>query len=266
MKPVRPSRIAQLSLAALALALFPGAKNGCGSQEANETLRSPVQAVTTLLERSDGTVEAELVLISTAANPHVFVQSAREATLRVPDGTLVPLTMTSPGHYTAKSTSNAALRYDPGATYQFRFELDDKAAAEQVSGGSFVAVMDAPDDVVSSALARPPKFSGDTAQLTWSPASRFAIVSIRHEDSGATTYSTFDFDEPQFDGSKWARLPRGGSKELSVDVFPEAGAYTIGLCAVDKVSDFDTSISAELGWLSGFLIGRCAPDITVEVP
>jgi len=80
------------------------------------------------------------------------------------------------------------------------------------------------------------------------------------------TYANFDFDEAQFDGSKWARLTKGGSKELGVDTFAEPGNYQVSFCAVDAVRDFDTSLSAELGALSGFLIGRCAEDqfITVQ--
>ena len=80
-----------LFAAGISLALFPGAKNGCGSEEANTTLTSPVQAVTTLLERSDGTVEAELVLISTARNPHEFVDTAKQVEIRVPSGDKVEL-------------------------------------------------------------------------------------------------------------------------------------------------------------------------------
>lgn len=255
---------ATLACAAISFALFPGAKNGCGSKEANETLLSPVQAVTTLLERSDGTVDAELVLISTASNPHEFVETAQNAQMRLPGGATVPLLSSSPGHYAA-SSSSTALAYIPGGTYQFRFELDDAAAAKNVAGGSFVAVMDAPDDQVSSSLDSAPEFVGDISTISWAPTSRYAIIQVRNKQTSALTYSTFDFTEPQFDGSKWARLPKGGTKELSVDTFPEEGTYTISLCAVAKVSDFDTSLSAELGALSGFLIGRCAPDIEVTV-
>ncbi len=70
----------------------------------------------------------------------------------------------------------------------------------------------------------------------------------------------------EFDGSKWARLTRGGTIELSVDVFADAGDYEIEVCAVSKVSDFDTSLSTDLGALSGFLLGRCAApqSLTVE--
>ena len=101
----------KLAAMGLSLALFPGAKNGCGSEEANTTVASPVQAVTTLLEHSDGSVEAELVLISTAVNPHAFVDSAKEVELRVPSGETVPLESSSPGHYTASSDSETSSSY-----------------------------------------------------------------------------------------------------------------------------------------------------------
>jgi len=256
--------LSKLLVAGLALAFLPGAKNGCGSKEANETLTSPVQAVTTLLERNDGSVEAELVLISTSTSKHQFVDTAKNAQVRMPDGTAVPLSLSSPGHYGADSASNSSLVYDPGATYQFKFELDDAAAAKKVAGGSFVAVMTAPDDVVTFSFTKPPAFAGDTADLQWSPTNRYALIEVR-DAAGDLVYANFDFTQPTFDGSKWARLKKGGSDTLGVDVFADPGSYTVSLCAVDKVSDFDKSLSSELGALSGFLIGRCAADVAIDV-
>lgn len=245
---------------------LPAAKSGCGSKEGVETLTSPVQAVTTLLEHADGTVEAELVLISTTGSPHVFVDTANDVTVRVPGGGLVPLELGSAGHYVASSSDDSTLSYQPGETYQFSFELDDDAAADKVSGGNFVAVMDAPDDEVSFTLSQPPEFAGDIATIEWAPTGRYGLIRVWHEDSDTLTYSSFDFEEPTFDGSKWARLPRGGTEDLSVDTFPEEGTYTISFCAVDLVRDFDTALSAELGALSGFLIGRCAEDQQIVLP
>lgn len=249
-----------------ALGALPGAKTGCGSLESNETLTSPVQAVTSLLERSDGTVEAELVLISTAANPHAFVDTARNPRVRMPDGTEIALSLTSSGHYTETSGANPLLVYEPGATYQFKFELDDESQALDVSGGNFVAVVDAPDDVVTFSLSEAPEFAGDTATLSWQPVARFGVIEIVEVASGEVVFSNFDFSAPQFDGSKWARLKSGGTFNLGVDVFTNPGDYEINFCAVDKVSDFDTELSAELGALSGFLIGRCAESIIATVP
>lgn len=101
-------RLVQAACAAVALAGTLGAKD-CGSKEATETLFSPVQAVTTLLERSDGTVDAELVLISTTVFPCQFVDTAKNVRVRVPDGTMIPLTLATPGHYRASSKTNATL-------------------------------------------------------------------------------------------------------------------------------------------------------------
>ena len=262
-RPLRPLPI--VLLATLALLGLPGAKSGCGSKEANETLTSPVQAVTTLLERPDGTVDAELVLISTAANPHAFVSSAREARIRMAGGDDIPLALAEPGHYRASSTQHPSLTYVPGATYQFRFELDDEAAAKNVTGGSFVAVVDAPEDEVTFEFTELPSMTGDKSTVRWTPTQRHALIDVRNDATGERTYSTFDFEEPHFDGSKWARLHKGGTLELSVDTFPTAGTYTVSFCAVDHVSNLDTSLSAELGLLSGFLIGRCAEEISIAV-
>ncbi len=256
----------RIVIAVVALGLFPGAKQGCGSEEANETLLSPVQAVTTLLETADGQVTAELVLISTNVNPHQFVDTAVNPKVRMANGAEVPLQLTTPGHYTASSIDNPALIYVPGATYQFCFELDDVSAADQVAGGNFTAVMTAPSEEVSSFMIKVPAFAGDTAEIGWTPLARYGIVSIFNSATGVLVYKNFDFTDAHFDGSKWARLKSGGTLALGVDVFATPGEYTVGVCAVDKVSDWDIEVSAELGVLSGFLIGRCAADIPISVP
>ena len=255
------TRLLQFAAIAAAFTVLPGAKAGCGSQEANETLKSSVQAVTTVLERADGTIDAELVLITTAHHPNEFVDGARNVMLRVPGGAEVELTLAKPGHYAAKD--DAALKYVPDETYRLGFDLDDDHAAGDVSGGDFVAVADAPDDDVELTIAEAPEFAGDTAVVEWSPSRLHGIVTVRHE-SGAT-WRNFDFREPEFDGSKWARLKKGGSLELGVDVFSDPGTYTVEVCAVSKVSDFDTALSKDLGALSGFLIGRCAAPQTLDV-
>lgn len=238
-------------------------KNGCGSEEANTTLTSPVQAVTTLLEGADGTVTAELVLISTAVNPHQFVDSAENVSVRVPGGAQVPLTLSSPGHYTATSNGNPELVYTAGETYRFSFDLDDEAAAKKVNGGNFVAVMDAPDVSPAFTIDEAPEFANDTGTISWTPSSKYGLVTIT-DSSGAIHFQNFDFLDATFSGDKWARLERT-DYEFNVDVFSEAGDYDISVCLVDKVSDFDTSLSAELGALSGFLIGRCTEAQTVTI-
>jgi len=261
----RTPTLATLACAILAFIVCPGAKNGCASEEANTTLTSPVQAVGTILEHADGSVDASLVIISTASNPHKFVESAKDTVMRMPDGTFVPLLSASPGHYAASDSTNASLVYEPAGKYQFRFDLEDDKLAKSAAGGSFIGVVEAPDDEVSFEMDPPPAFAGDTSKVTWSPSSRYGLITVTNTDSGKVTYSTFDFEESQFEGDKWARLTKGGSRELSVDTFADAGNYTVSLCALKKVSDFDTSLSADLGALSGFLIGRCGEDISLAV-
>lgn len=236
---------------------------GC-EEEQTTTLYSPVQAVTTLLEHDGGLVEAELVLISTAVTPHEFVDTADNVQVRVPGGAFVGLIPGGNGHYTMDSTLNAELTYQADQTYQFRFDLDDEAA-QQVAGGNFVAVMTAPGGDVTFAIADAPQFAGDTATVTWTPASRYGLIRVADAD-GNTVYENFDFARPEFNGSKWARLKTGGMDVLGVDVFRTAGDYTVHFCGVDKTSGFDPSLSAELGVLSGFLIGRCAPPQALSVP
>ena len=246
----------------MALALTMGL-SGCEEEE-NTTLLSPVQAVTTLVEQHDGHVEAELVLISTSVDPHEFVDTADNVTVRVPGGALVGLMRSSAGHYTMHSTMNAELTYVENETYQFRFDLEDETA-QQVSGGNFVAVMTAPAGDVTFTIADAPQFAGDTATLTWTPITRYGLIRVA-DANDMTVYENFDFAQPQFNGSKWARLKTGGTDVLGVDVFNVAGDYTIHFCGVDKTSGFDPNLSAELGVLSGFLIGKCAEPQTITVP
>ncbi|MDH3453455.1 MAG: hypothetical protein OEN20_13680, partial [Gammaproteobacteria bacterium] len=247
----------------LAALLLSVGLSGC-EEEANTTLLSPVQAVTTLVERHDGRVEAELVLISTSVDPHEFVDTADNVTVRVPGSVFVGLMRTSGGHYTMDSTMNAELTYVENETYQFRFDLEDETA-QQVSGGNFVAVMTAPAGDVEFTITAPPQFAGDTATITWTPITRYGLLRVT-DANDVTVYENFDFNQPQFNGSKWARLKTGGTDVLGVDVFNVAGDYTIHFCGVDKTSGFEPSLSAELGVLSGFLIGKCAEPQTITVP
>ncbi len=235
---------------------------GCGSEENQTTLYSPVQAVTTLLEKADGTVDAELVLISTSVRPNVFIDSATNARVRVPTGESVSLDLTSSGHYTASSEEDENLIYQAGSTYQFSFDLEDELAS-QVSGGNFVAVMTAPDYEPTFEFSDLVEFAGDSSEISWTPSDAYGLIKIYDADENLV-YANFDFSDPSFNGSKWARLTKG-SKSLGVDVFADPGTYTIEFCAVDKVSDFSQDLSAELGALSGFLIGRCAEPQTLDV-
>jgi hypothetical protein len=249
-----------LSIFSLCLALiFASCK-----EENIKKLMSPVQAVTTLLQKADGSVEADLALISTETDPHEFVTSATNVELRVPGGKQVPLDQEADGHYKANSAGNSDLLYVGGETYQFRFELTKQAEDQEVEQGDFVAVVTAPDNDVSFTWADEPEFTGDTAQLTWTPKTFNAIVNVYGPD-GSLTYSTFDFSEPQFEGDKWARLGTGGALTIPVMAFPDAGSYRVTMCAVVKTSGFDEEISDELGVMSGFLAGKCAEDRQFEL-
>ena len=248
----------------LLLPLLMGSKGGCGSKENNEKLASPVQAVATLLEGADMVVSAEIVLISTATSPSQFITTASNTRLRVPGGVEVALVQTSAGHYTATSLTTPSLVYLGGETYKFAFDLVDEVLAKDSSGGTFIATFTVPNDQVTATLTKPPAFAGDTAVLGWAPTTRSAIINVTSA-AGQTTYSTFDFSTPAFDGAKWARLTSGGSFELAVDVFPVPGTYTTSVCLVSKVSDFEKSLSMDLGVLSGFLAGRCAVPLSITV-
>lgn len=244
----------KLALLLLGMLCLPGAKSGCGSAESNSTLTSPVQGVFTILERADGLVKAELVLINTEKGSN-FIDGAKEVEVRVPGGEKVALELTSPGHYSSDSELASALVYTAGERYQIHFELDGDDAGDR-AGGDFIAVTDAPDVDPSFEFEKAPEFAGDTAKLKWTPATYFGLISI-YDEGGALVWRNFDFQNAEFDGSKWARLKRA-SYELGVDVFKDAGEYSVEVCVVNKVSDFDTTLSEDLGALSGFLIGRCA--------
>jgi hypothetical protein len=258
------NNIATLAGLTAALLLFPGAKSGCGSEESRSTWQSPVQAVATLLESSDGTVAAELVLISTARATHSFVDTAENVELRVPGGSIVNLDPDGSGHYSATSTDDPNLVYQAGERYRLTFNLTDEELVGDSADRDFRALADAPGDEVTFSFSHAPEFAGDLAELSWTPASLYALVTVEDAD-GELVWQNFYFETPQFEGDKWARLRRGGSMDLQ-DVFTEAGDYSVTLCAVERVSDFDTMLSADLGVLSGFLIGRCAAPQQITVP
>jgi len=247
------------------------------NRERMRTLASSLQAVATILEMADGTVEAELVLISTAKPQHEFVTNAKNPRLRIPGGEMVDLEQTEPGHYKADSKQNPAIVYKAGQTYQFRFDLpapveqqrpqrkgpEEKQEGEQTK--TYVAVTKTPDREAEFTWEKKPEFAGDTARLVWKPRSLMAIVVV-HNPKGEVCYSTFDFSDPQFGGDKWGRLGSNGALALGVDVFSEAGEYQVLKCGVTKNSGFDPEMSADLGILSGFLAGTCEQVETLEVP
>lgn len=246
------------------------------NRERMQTLTSPFQAVATLLEMADGTVVAELVLISTAKPKHEFVTDAQDVRLRIPGGEMVTLEQAEPGHYKANSTQNPELVYKAGETYQFRFDLPapvtqqgrgarQQTEAPQDEQKTYVAVTKTPTRQAKFLWDKKPEFAGDTARLTWKPRTFLAIVVVRSPE-GEVCYSTFDFTDPQFGGDKWGRLGLNGALTLGVDVFSKPGTYQILKCGVTRNAGFDPEMSAGLGILSGFLAGACEEVETLEVP
>ena len=117
--------------------------------------------------------------------------------------------------------------------------------------------MDATIGAVSFTIPGAPLIEQQRLDYTWTPATGYAIISIS-DMNDMLVYRNFDFTEPQFDGSKWARLKIGGADNVSAGVLNDAGDYMVEVCVVNKTSGFDPDLSADLGVLSGFLIGRCA--------
>ncbi len=253
-------------LSVFLLPLMMGAEqadSGCGLLQG--TVNSPVHATTTVVGRADGTVEVDLAITSTEQDDEQFVTTATNAELRVPDGTIIPLTPAEPGHYRASSDEHPGLIYDAsGTNYRVSFDLDDAEVAGDAAGEEFIAVVAAPDADVTFEISKEPAFAGDTAEITWSPGSLKGLLEIR-DDSGTIIYTTFDWSHPEFDGSKWGSLIRGGSETLAVDVFSDPGSYTVSFCAVESQEGFDEEVSSGLGILSGFMAGKCVDDIGLDV-
>jgi hypothetical protein len=227
--------------------------------------QSPVQAITTLMVQPDGEVVAELRLVSTEDwRDQRWADGATNVQLRVPDGTLVELQPMGNGLYQASSSDEPGLLWMPGERYRVTFELDDTELAGDYAGEDFIAVVDAPADDVSFNLERAPEFVGDTAELRWNPSSLDAMIEV-YDPSGELIFTTFDLSEPVFDGDKWASIARWGTHTLPVDVFTEAGSYTILACVVASQEGFDAELSAALGPGSGFLAGECFEPIEFEV-
>ena len=264
MSTLRPRHtLRNLVFAAPALALLVAAEGDCALDWWK--VQSPVQGVASVMVQPDGEVVAELIVVSTEDwREHRWVDSATNVELRVPDGTLVELQSVGEGRYRASSDDAPELAWMVGERYRITFELDDTDLAGDYAGEQFIAVVDAPADAISFSLERAPAFVGDTAELRWSPSSLDAMIDV-YGPSGELIFTTFDTSEPNFDGSKWGSLARSGQHTLPVDVFAEAGSYTIAACVVASQEGFDAELSAALGVGSGFLAGECFEAIEFEV-
>ena len=266
----RRSRLAQrartLASASMlvAMPMLMGAEGGCPLML--DTLESPVQAITVLQENADGSVEVDLMLVKVDGSDEEWITSATNAELRTPDGDLIPLEMKEDGHYRAHSDDYPELVYVGDDTnYRITFDIDDDAITGAAADNEFIAVVSAPADEVTFELTKAPDFAGDTAEVQWSPSGLAGLMEIR-DAKGEIIYSTFNLDTPEFDGSKWGSLIHGGREQLRVDVFADPGTYTLSFCAVRSQEGLDEELSGGLGILSGFLAGRCADDIQIDVP
>lgn len=248
-----------------ALPALMGAEGGCTLLQG--TLESPVQAITILREQADGSVDVDLMVVSTKEwDAERFITTVNDAEMRMPGGELVALEQDEDGHYRAHSDATAQLVYEPGGVnYRVTFELDDEDMAGDAAGEDFIAVVQPPEDEVTFELTKSPDFAGDTSTVEWTPSHLEGLLEVRDED-GEVIFSTFNLRTAEFDGSKWGSLIRGGHESLPVDVFADAGRYTLSFCAVRSQEGFDEELSSGLGALSGFLAGRCVEDVVIDVP
>jgi len=246
-----------------ALPAMMGAEGGCTLLQG--TLESPVQAITIVREHADGAVDVDLMVVSVNEGEQQWIDTVQNAELRTPDGEIVPLTQEEDGHYRAHSDDVPALVYAPGGVnYRVTFDLEDEELAGDAAGEDFIAVVSAPDAEIEFEFTKTPDFAGDTSTIEWSPRTLDGLLEVRNAD-GELVFSTFNLRTPEFDGSKWASLIHGGRQDLPVDVFADAGTYTISFCAVQSQEGFDEELSSGLGALSGFLAGRCVEDVVLEV-
>jgi hypothetical protein len=228
-------------------------------------LQSPVQAVTRVLVQPDGSVLAELTLVTTEDyREHRFADGATNVELRVPGGAIVELEPVGEGRYVADSKTSPELLWMPGERYRVTFELDDTEEAGDYAGEAFIAVVDAPADEINFAVEHVPEFVGDTAELSWRPTELDAVIEV-YDPNGELIFSTFDMSTPEFDGDKWASIARFGAHTIPVDVFTEAGSYTISACVLASREGLDAELSSALGPGSGFLAGECFEPIEFTV-
>lgn len=248
-----------------ALPALMGAEGGCTLLQG--TMESPVQAITILREHADGRVDVDLMVVSTEEwDAERFITTAENAEVRMPGGELVALEQAEDGHYRASSDDDERLVYEPaGVNYRVTFELAEEEPTEETDDGERIAVVQAPDAEVTFAFTKQPDFAGDTSSIEWGPSNLEGLLEVRNGD-GELVFSTFNLRTPEFDGSKWGSLIHGGRESLPVDVFADAGQYTVSFCAVQSQEGFDEELSAGLGMLSGFLAGRCVEDVVIDVP
>ena len=257
-------RLAVLLALVLVSELFLAGREGCGTKEQNETIKSPVQALGTVYKHSNGSVEAELVLISTIDKTHAFIDSATEVELVV-NGQANPMTK-DPSQHGRWFLRSEQLELEQGTRYLFRFDLDDPALAGEQSGGRFVAEVEGYDSP-STITPKQAAYRDHSLDVEISPAIRSprrGLLRVYGPD-GSLTFENFDLKQPQFDGSKHARLIVAGQHTIQGTAFPEDGEYRIVLYTMNYAAGFDPHLSAELGVFTGLLAGSAAEvSVTVE--
>jgi len=235
--------------------ILSGREGGC-SKDNLETLKSPVQAVCTLLETEDGTVMVDLVLISTLNNQTRFITTATNAEIRVPGGNTIGLSQTSDGHYTANSDSDSQLVYELGGAYLFKFDLDDENfTGPDYAGRYFKGEINAPETRPSTLTAQQTNPGPDyNIEISWSPSYPRGIYRVM-DSSDSVTDTNWEFDHPQFDGSKWASLLQQypADHTISGEAVQSSGTYTVAYAGCNAQGGLQTELSSALGLGSGFL-------------
>ncbi|MDY0058524.1 MAG: hypothetical protein RBU45_01840 [Myxococcota bacterium] len=256
-----------LPLVLVALLAQGLAGQSCGTKEQQQKLASPVQALGNLYEHPGGVVEAELVLVSTKEKEHVFLDSAREVQVRLEYGEAIPLTKDASraGRWAVTSTENPALTFSAGKRYAFSFRLEDEPlAGDQGSSyfqGEVVAIDDPVIPVATSNAAQGFSLDLDVGQAF--TGSRRGVLRV-FGPTGALVHDNFDLTHPRFDGSKHAELIQQPKITVPASAFQTAGNYRVVLYTMNYAAGFDEHLSAELGWLSGFMAGS-AGELLVEV-
>lgn len=249
-----------LVLIVLLAQVFLAGRNqgGCGSEDAQDTWQSKVQALGTIYQDPDANIEAELVLISTISKDHAFIDSATDVYLAV-DGKRIALQKdaTRSGRWSVTNAQAVDLTLTDTTRYQFGFELDDAELAGDDAGALFRGEVTGYDSPSVMTLATEKAYVGYSMDIEIAPAltgERKGVLFVYGPD-GDVTWHNFDTDQPQFDGSKHAELIAGREHTLPAEAFPVAGAYRLVLYTMRYAAGFDQHISADLGVFSGFMAG-----------
>jgi hypothetical protein len=255
----------------MAVLLFVASGHGC-HEDQGEPLRSPVTAVAVLLQHEDGSVRAELHVVSTARVPQAALL-AHDVRLTTPDHATLALDEVAPGSYALSSGDEPALTYAPDAEYQLSFSLDEATARDgHVFAGSFGVALYGLRDAPMVWIGEPAAAGGDVV-VEWSP-SQSALVEVVRAD-GTTSFRNVDFDHDPIDYDSWEALAPAGVASVPAGAFG-LGDNLVRVCTVDvhrpssdppvqpQHQGATVVLADRLGSLSGAVAGRCAAvDVTV---